>query len=303
MVRDDKKNGKEKFIKLLKQVFDVSTEDGYNFNFKEKGTTQQEVAKKIGKDKSTLSRMLQPSFNGTFHEVNKELQKLLDIKQQEQRKALVKKLLIPLLIFGFGIFISQLFFKPEQLPPVDKAPDHSEINSLVQFKFFYKTLGEVSARKMADAAAGEMYSIQKRIQENGNLTDDDKIQYVKNMFVGIRGILVDDRDELKAKNFLVKGKRNIVDFVEYHYPLDKVFFCSPKEVALSDTMTNCIKASPFDMNVFLLTKQIFRANADENKIRQNVLSLVKKVQLEQAKKTDELFRCYMEKGETCFSKK
>jgi len=303
MIKDNKNSGKEKFIKLLKQVFDVSTEDGYNFNFKEKGLTQHKVAKKLGRDKSTISRMLQPSYNGTFHEVNKGLQNLLDIRRKEEKKILFRKLMIPFLTFFLGVLTTLFVLRLPSEEKINKPSDYSEINTLEQFKFFYKTLGVKSATRMADAAAGEMYSIQQIYKEGRTITDDEKIQYVKNMSISIISILTRDRDELRTKNYRVKGEVNIVDFVDYLYPLNNVFLCAPEEIAISDTITDCIEKSPFDKGVYYVAKEIFREKANEISVRKNVLALVRNAQLQQAKKTGALFECYIREGKTCFSNK
>lgn len=74
---------RKEFVDLLDKVFGVTTDNGYHFNFKDKGLTQKEEAEKLGIDNSTFGKMLRPDYSGSYKSINAHLRTKLELKKRK----------------------------------------------------------------------------------------------------------------------------------------------------------------------------------------------------------------------------
>jgi len=133
---------REEFTALLEEAYGVTTNDGYNFDFKEKNLTQKEVAEELGYDNGQFGKILKPSYTGYYKDIcarlkykikkdNAARQLAIDIRKKIERrksKHLIFSFLSGLLL---GCFLFSMFLFLNLYNPI-KTKSGNSVNNKTQ---------------------------------------------------------------------------------------------------------------------------------------------------------------------------
>ena len=78
-------NDRKKFLELLERAYGVTSENGYHFNFKEKGLTQKKVSQDLYFDDAQFGKMLKPDFKGYYNNVIARLNLKIRLNENHQK--------------------------------------------------------------------------------------------------------------------------------------------------------------------------------------------------------------------------
>lgn len=176
------------------------------------------------------------------------------------------------------------------------------------FESVYTHVEFIDQRSMAEAVVKENERNNKLWEANkknfgvDTLTLADSIQLLTDIMKKVENIIRQNRNDIRSQNFMVKGKKNLIDFVEFILPSNSLFQCSAEELA-KNSQSSCAKSSPLDKVLFVVRDHLFRRNADSYDIRKTIEYTFYDAQEYIKEINVELFECYMKYGEPCFKDK
>lgn len=173
-----------------------------------------------------------------------------------------------------------------------------------QFTSLYENSGMKNLDEICNVVIEQHVKNIGLMGDNEELEEGDALQTIDNTISQIETILQTNRSVLRSHNFLVDGKKNIVDFAEFIMPEHELFKMSKYDLLKyeSDFIPDSIERTIYDIAFVSAKKYLLDKRMDDYSIKTNISIHTKNAQMELQNNNKKLFHCYIKHGEKCFNK-